>query len=68
MIDQMIFYNVEIGDSLLVAYRGGGFNYAKTITVIRITPQQIITDDPDLRYWRKNGKQIASKGHIIKIL
>ncbi len=59
-------YAVEPGTELLVAYRGG-FNYAKKVTVVRITPQQIITDCPELRYWRASGKQIASKqGHILK--
>lgn len=64
----MINYrDIKIGDSLLVAYRGG-FDYAKTASVVRLTPHQIITD-LGYRYWKKNGNEVNSRwGHIIKIL
>lgn len=62
----MLCCNVKPGDKLLVTFQGG-FNYTKIVKVTRTTPTQIVTDDPDLRYWMRNGKQIGSvEGHIIK--
>lgn len=62
----MDYRDIRVGDKLLVAYRGG-FDYAKTVKVTRLTPHQIITEG-EHRYWKKNGDEVNSLwGHIIKM-